>query len=383
MNSDIIIVGGGILGLAHAYHLIDKGMKITMLEKNSPLQGASVRNFGQIVPSGFSTKWQKFGIKSTEIYQKIHEEYGLHLRQEGSLYIASDDDELLLLQELNHINKQNNYPSSLLSPEDCIEHSPHINSAYVKGGLLFEQEWVADPVMTLHNLTQYLSEVKKMDYRPSCRVLGYQNKGNEIQLLTNQGELYCKKLIFCPGNDLEFYPIASSVFHSIQSVKLQMIELRPEKRAHVKGSLLTGRTIRRYESFQECPSYQGIIQKQRTDDDLSKYGIHLLFKETVEGNLIVGDSHEYALYPEKDRLYPYLTNNSINQLILEEMKKIMCIENYSIVKTWNGMYTQSIDEDILQMKLDENIHMISAIGGKGMTASLGWAGENVDQILAQ
>ena len=108
-----------------------------------------------------------------------------------------------------------------------------------------------------------------------------------------------------------------------------------------------------------------------------------MFKETVEGNLIVGDSHEYALYPEKDRLYPYLTNNSINQLILEEMKKIMCIENYSIVKTWNGMYTQSIDEDILQMKLDENIHMISAIGGKGMTASLGWAGENVDQILAQ
>ncbi|HMS97232.1 MAG TPA: FAD-dependent oxidoreductase [Saprospiraceae bacterium] len=54
MKSQIIIVGGGILGLAHAYHLLEAGQQVTLLEKNNPLQGSSVRNFGQIVPSGFS-----------------------------------------------------------------------------------------------------------------------------------------------------------------------------------------------------------------------------------------------------------------------------------------------------------------------------------------
>ena len=61
---DLIVIGGGILGLSHAYHALKKGLKVLMIEKNYQAMGASILNFGQVVPSGFGVVWQKYGIAS-------------------------------------------------------------------------------------------------------------------------------------------------------------------------------------------------------------------------------------------------------------------------------------------------------------------------------
>jgi len=381
MKSQIIIVGGGILGLAHAYHLLEAGQQVTLLEKNNPLQGSSVRNFGQIVPSGFSAQWQKYGIKSVALYQKIHEEWDLKLRKEGSLYVASNEEELTLLYELNQINAENNYPSIMLSSAECIKRTPGLKEEYVAGGLYFDNEWVADPVNTVHRLTQYLIERKGLNYLPACHVYNYQNSSGHILVNSNLGQYQCEQLLFCPGHDLENAPMGGNQMNELLSVKLQMLEIKPTNRLNLKGSLLTGRTIKRYESFKECPSYQRIVSNQDTNDECLQLGIHLLFKETHDGNLIVGDSHQYAPYTEKDSLYPYITDQHINELLLGEMHKILDIGGYKIVKTWNGLYTQQATGDICSIQVDENIYVITAIGGKGMTASLGWAQENVKQIF--
>lgn len=380
MKSQIVIVGGGILGLAHAYHLLEAGMQVTLMEKNDPLQGSSVRNFGQIVPSGFSAEWQKYGIKSAAIYQKIHEEWDLSLRKEGSLYVASNEEELTLLYELHQINAENEYPSIILTAQECINRTPGLKEEYVVGGLYFENEWVADPVNTMHRLTQYLVERKGLNYLPACHVYNYQKGIDHIVVNSNLGQHHCEQLLFCPGHDLENVPMVTNQLKELVSVKLQMLEIKPGKRLNLNGSLLTGRTIRRYESFKECPSYQRIISYKDPNDECLQLGIHLLFKETHEGHLIVGDSHQYAPYTEKDSLYPYLIDQHINELILGEMSKILDIGQYKIVKTWNGLYTQLATGDISHSQPDENIHVITAIGGKGMTASLGWAYENVKQI---
>ncbi|WP_369803227.1 FAD-dependent oxidoreductase [Flavobacterium sp. LM5] len=46
---DLLVVGGGILGLFHAYHALQKKLKVAIIEKNSLPSGASVRNFGQVI----------------------------------------------------------------------------------------------------------------------------------------------------------------------------------------------------------------------------------------------------------------------------------------------------------------------------------------------
>lgn len=90
-----------------------------LLERNLKPIGATIQNFGQVVPSGFGANWQRYGRESLVIYKAIQEEFDITVRQNGSLYIASDEEEQCLLEELLAINKINDYSSQLLSQKNC------------------------------------------------------------------------------------------------------------------------------------------------------------------------------------------------------------------------------------------------------------------------
>ena len=68
---DLIVVGAGALGTFHAYHAAILGKKVLLTEKDQYPTQATVRNFGQVVPSGMGTDWFNYGVKGTEIYNQI------------------------------------------------------------------------------------------------------------------------------------------------------------------------------------------------------------------------------------------------------------------------------------------------------------------------
>ena len=52
MSRDVLIVGGGIVGLCTAYYASERGLRVTVVERGSPAdEGCSFGNAGMIVPS--------------------------------------------------------------------------------------------------------------------------------------------------------------------------------------------------------------------------------------------------------------------------------------------------------------------------------------------
>lgn len=49
----VIIIGGGVVGLCTAYYLVKEGHEVTIIERDTILQGCSFGNAGMIVPSHF------------------------------------------------------------------------------------------------------------------------------------------------------------------------------------------------------------------------------------------------------------------------------------------------------------------------------------------
>ena len=378
---DLLIVGGGVLGTFHAYHALNKGLRVAVLEQSSRPQGATTRNFGQVVPSGMNTKWQNFGRESLAIYKEIQNDFDITIRQNGSVYLASNAEEVQLIEELSAINKQNEYSSTLLTKAQCLEKYPGLRADYVKAGLFFPDEVTVEPRTMIHRLQQYLVEQKRLDLFTNTKAVHLETLGDQVEVTTAAGTaFYAAQVLICNGSDFKtLYPrlFAES---DLQLSKLQMMQTKPQHNFELPGSILTGLSIRRYEAFYECPSFQAIKAQEDPKGLEKKWGVHMLFKQAADGSVILGDSHEYA---DADKIEDlgYDLNMDIDNFMIAEAKKIFDLPTYEIQDRWYGIYSQCKTQDIFLKDIGDRIHIATGIGGKGMTGSAGFAKHHLETIL--
>lgn len=378
---DLIVIGGGALGAFHAYHALEAGLKVAVIEKDKQPISATVRNFGQVVPSGMDTKWQNYGRESLRIYDDIQSRFDISVRKNGSVYFASNDEEVQLIEELSIINKHNSYESHLLTKEQCLEKYPGLRNDYVKAGLFFPDEVTVEPRIMINRLLDFLIKEKGLDYFGNTKVLNCDASSEETTVITASGEIYkASKVILCCGS--EFKTLYPDIFakSDLEVTKLQMLQTKPQPGYELKGSILTGLSIRRYEAFYECPSFTEIKAKEDPNSFEKKWGVHILFKQATDGSVIIGDSHEYADAANIDDL-GFDLKMEVDDFMIAEAKKIFNLPTFEIQNRWYGMYSQCKENDIFQHTVDENIHIITGIGGKGMTGSAGFSKENIKNIF--
>lgn len=378
---DLIVVGGGVLGTFHAYHALKMGLKVAVIEKDKMPKSATIQNFGQVVPSGMDSKWQAYGRESLAIYKEIQSQFDISIRQNGSVYLASNDEELHLIEELSQINKANRYDSILLTKQECLDKYSGLRSDYVKGGLFFPDEVTVEPRTMIYRLQEYMVQYLGLKLITNTAILNCESTPeNVIVESASKESFFAKKVIICNGSEFKnLYP--ELFFNSdLEVSKLQMLQTKPQKNYKLDGSILTGLSIRRYESFYECPSFKAIKAKEDPESLEKKWGVHILFKQAVDGSVILGDSHQYASAKNVDDL-GFNLDMDIDNFMIEEAKKIIDLPTYEIQSRWFGTYSQCKTKDVFEHTIDENIHIITGIGGKGMTGSAGFSKENITKIF--
>lgn len=379
---NLIVIGGGVLGTFHAYHALKKGFSVAIIEKNNKPQGATVRNFGQVVPSGMNQKWQNYGRKSLSIYKEIQQQFNITIRQNGTIYIASNDEEVQLIEELHYINKNNNYASELMTKQQCLNKYTGLRNDYCKAGLFFPEEVTVEPRMMIHCLHEFIQKSLASDIFYNTAITNVEEINNEVVVTSSQGMHYkAEKVIICNGAD--FKMLFPKIYNESDLVvsKLQMLQTKPQPSDYkLDGSILTGLTIRRYEAFEECPSWNEIKSKENPNSFEKKYGVHILFKQALDGSVILGDSHEYADAKNIDDL-GFDLKDEIDNFMISEAKKIINLPTYEISHRWAGFYSQCKTTDIFEHTIGNNIHIITGIGGKGMTGSAGFSKDNISRIL--
>ena len=71
-----------------------------------------------------------------------------------------------------------------------------------------------------------------------------------------------------------------------------------------------------------------------------KWGVHILFKQAVDGSVILGDSHQYADAPKIEDL-GYELDMDIDNFMIEEAKKIIDILSSDELITEEGVLAAS------------------------------------------
>ncbi|WP_183576095.1 TIGR03364 family FAD-dependent oxidoreductase [Mucilaginibacter sp. X5P1] len=377
---DLIVVGSGIMGTFHAIHAARLGKSVLLTEKDQYPVNATVRNFGQVVTSGISSDMFAHAMRTAELYKEIQQEFDISVRNNGTVYISSDDDELQLTHELKERMDASGHGAVLLSAKKCLAQWPALKKEYCNGGIFFPQELSVEPDKLIYRVIEYaIGKYPNLTYKPGTAVVDCAVAGDRVEIATAYRQKFtAEKVIICNGG--EFKLLFADLFKDsgIMLRKLQMVRTIPMPEVALEGNILTGLSIRRYESFQECPSFAKLTTPERYEE-LEKWGIHILFKKALDGSIIIGDSHEYADVNHTDDL-GFGISSYINELMLKEAQNIVNFDVSKIASSWAGFYPQHSSKHVVEYDIDDRIHIRTAIGGKGMTCAAGYAEASVMKI---
>lgn len=374
MGKSAIVIGAGIVGLAVARALARKGYSVKVFERSHKAVGASIRNFGMIWPIGQpSGELYERALRSRSIWKEIGDDGTFWSGEEGSLHLAYAPDEWAVLQELFQLFEKER-KVQLLTPEQIVSRSEAVVQKNLYGGLFSEEELIVDPRDAIAGLPGYLHEKYGIGFDWGKCV--HSISENTIHIGVH--EKYKADIIFvCSGTDMEtLYPEAYSK-NDLTTCKLQMMRLAVQpKNWKIGPALCGGLSLIHYNSFKAASSLQQL--KERYILEMKEYldwGIHVMVSQNGKGELTIGDSHEYGLTHDPfDREF-------INKMIVGYLKKFAQFKDWSVIESWNGLYTKHTNgEPHLFFCPSSGIYILNALGGAGMTLSFALAEDVVELI---
>ncbi|NHN45984.1 FAD-binding oxidoreductase [Halostella sp. JP-L12] len=155
-----VIVGGGVVGLASAYYLADRGASVTVCEAGSIGGGSTGRSAGG-VRAQFSTPVNvDLSRESVRVWESFEAEFGVDIgyRQSGYLFLARDGATADAFREQVTMQNDRGVPSELLSPADLRERWPAIDADQFVAATYCSEDGFADPHLALQGFSTAASE---------------------------------------------------------------------------------------------------------------------------------------------------------------------------------------------------------------------------------
>lgn len=375
---DVIVIGAGVLGVFHAYFAAMRGLRVLLIERNELPRDASVRNFGWCIPSAMPPgEWARRGQAGLEIYRALAETIDIPLSRRGTQYLASTPLESAVIGEFAAQTGDEALHCELLDARASRELNPHVRADYCLASLYFPDEIRIEPRSIFARIIPWLTREFDCDYLPQTVASSAKVQGGGCRISTADGTHHEAAHVFvCTGADVS--TLFPDVFATagLQRCKLQMVSTVPQGDWQLPTNLGSGLSIRRYPSFQNCPSWP-LLANEPIDPQLEERGIHLLLVQDFQGRLIVGDSH---LYSEGD--FDETLDARTEELILEYAQHMIAVSDWTVERRWQGVYLMHPEQDLFTRTIDDRIHLITGIGGKGMTAAPALAREAIDRITA-
>jgi FAD dependent oxidoreductase TIGR03364 len=367
------VVGAGILGLAHAYAAARRGRRVVVFERGLQAAGASVRNFGLIWPIGqpHGTMHQ-MALHSRAIWIEVLEDAGLPYRPEGSLHLAYREDEAAVAREFSKLAPGLGYDCTWLGAEQVLARSSAVQSDGLIGGLWSPAEITVDPRVTLARLPGYLQERFGVEFR-----FGHAVRSIDLPAVEAGSERWeVDRAIVCSGDDFESLFPESYAQSGLTRVKLQMMRTAPQPDGWQLGpALAAGLTLCFYPAFEVCGTLPALKRRiAREMPEYVRWGIHGLVSQTAEGELTLGDSHEYGLCTD------IFNKTEIDDLILQYISSFLKAPEMRIAQRWYGVYAKHPQKPFVALDPAPGVRIVSSPGGSGMTLSFGIAARTIEEL---
>ncbi|MGW1808441.1 L-2-hydroxyglutarate oxidase [Streptomyces sp. NPDC002078] len=214
-DCDVLVVGGGIVGLSTAYAITRAapGTAVTVLEKEpGPARHQTGRNSG-VIHSGIyyrpGSLKARYAVRGAAEMVKFCAEYGIAHAVTGKLIVATDREELPRLHALVQRGRENGIPVRELGSAQIGEYEPEVRGL---AAIHVGTTGVCDFVGVARQLARgsgaeirYGARVVRVDRRPERGVAVLTSGGDVVRarVLVNCAGLYCDELARLTGDEPE------------------------------------------------------------------------------------------------------------------------------------------------------------------------------------
>ena len=169
---DVVVLGGGVIGVMTAWFLAERGLRVTLCEKGRIAGEQSGRNWGWVRQQGRDPGELPIMVESLAIWRRLAAEMGegLGFRQTGVLYLAKTEHEIAGFEAWTEHSRAHRLDTRLLT---AGETSAMLKGAVApwKGGLFTASDARAEPWVAVPALAAVAVE-KGVVIRESCAVRG-------------------------------------------------------------------------------------------------------------------------------------------------------------------------------------------------------------------
>lgn len=250
---DVLIIGGGVIGVCSAYYLAARGVKVTLIEKGEIASGCSYGNGGLIVPShsvplaapgalGDGVRWlfdaeSPFYIKprldmdlirwllgfvvasreqvmlrsvpllrdllfaSGALYAELADTAGFEFgyQGKGSLWVCLSQERLKHEQKEMHLFERFNIPVQVMDQDEVHALEPALLPG-VMGGVFYPRDGHIDPLRFVVGLAEKARELGAQIWTKT-EAMGFESVSGKItKVHTTRGTLTPKQIILAAGS---------------------------------------------------------------------------------------------------------------------------------------------------------------------------------------
>jgi FAD dependent oxidoreductase TIGR03364 len=362
---DCLIVGAGIIGLAHALAAARRGLRVGVLDREARPIGASVRNFGFITVTGQQQgiTWRR-ALRSRDVWAEVAPQAGIEVTQRGLLMCARRPEALRCLEEFAAGPMGD---GCRVLRGDALRHPLRGD---VLGALQSPHELRVESRTAIPLLTQWLTQARGVTLLP--RVAVHAVRSGTVE--TSAGRFGAPHIVVCPGPDLVTLFPEITARRQITLCKLHMLRVAPPGWT-LPAPVMSDLGLVRYLGYADCASLPAL--RARLEAEQAAWladGIHLIAVQGADGSLVVGDSHHYADSPD-----PFQPRD-VDDRMLAELSAVLDIPHPEVIERWVGVYPSGADVAFHEAPMP-GVRLVMVTSGTGASTGFAIAEETIADLL--
>ncbi|MCK9905441.1 FAD-binding oxidoreductase, partial [Frankia sp. Cpl3] len=201
-HSEVVVIGGGVIGGAIAYYAAKAGLEVLVVEKGELASGTSSRCDGNILAidkdPGFDSQ---MSLKSQQLVDQLAKEldHPFEYRAPGSILVCETEKEMAAAEKWVQQQKEAGLPFRMLDRQDIRQESPFFADDLL-GGLECATDSTVNPYMLTFALFDGARKHgAQVMLKTEVTGISKNREGDSFQIETDRGRIVAKQVVNAAG----------------------------------------------------------------------------------------------------------------------------------------------------------------------------------------